>query len=52
MTQDEFNQAFGQGIAFGAVLAFLFTITAVWSLQLTPAEEIDRCRDLVESPAK
>ncbi len=49
MPQEAFNHAFSQGVVFGGVLAFLFTITAVWSLQLTPAEDRDRCLDMLQT---
>lgn len=46
MTQADYNHAFSQGLIFGACLAFAVTMAAVWSLQPTEAEDVQRCHDM------
>ena len=49
MTQDDFNQAFEQGILFGAGLMFLFMLALMHALALTPDEQIEQCQSIMEA---
>ncbi len=52
MTQDDYNHAFGQGILFGAGLMFLFMLSVIYALQLTPTEQIDHCQSIMEATSE
>lgn len=47
MNQDDYNHAFGQGILFGAGLMFLFMLSVIYALQLTPTEQLDQCQSIM-----
>jgi len=48
VNQDEYN-AVSQGIVFGGVLMVIFMLSVIYALQLTPAEQLDHCRSIMEA---
>ena len=49
VNHEHYNHGFSHGLIFGACLAFGVTIAAVWSLQPTEAEDVQRCQDMLEA---
>lgn len=47
MTQDEYDNAFEQGILFGGGFVFLIMLALMYALALTPAEQIDHCQSIM-----
>ena len=51
MTQEDYD-AVSQGIVFGAALMFLFMCSVMYALRLTPSEQLDECRSIMEATSE